>query len=323
MPCDSIPIGLHNALESGNCVLFVGSGIGRHAFDRTGCETPNAASLVTELIAHFDLGVSPTTPLAKVARLVELRKGRIELQSFLSQRLRDLEPDATLRWLTTLTWKSIFTTNYDRALERAYELNPQPHQTPLPISLTAALVPHDPRFQVPIYHVHGSLYDTPQQHLVITPEDYARFRERRHMLFEQLKYNIATSPILYLGYSHNDSDWQLIMTELAEDFQPSSPPPSYRVAPSTDPVDRELLAAQGITTLDCDLVAFVAAASGALGEVSVDPRRLSELGRNVPPDLHDAFEANPAATLRLLGSWQYVNQQEFHGAPNLREFTVH
>jgi len=87
-----------------------------------------------------------------------LRKGRAELQGFLTKRLGALELDAHVQALLRQGWAAIFTTNYDRVIERAYELLADPPQTPVPISATSQLVETDPRFEVPVYHVHGSLF---------------------------------------------------------------------------------------------------------------------------------------------------------------------
>jgi hypothetical protein len=39
------------------------------------------------------------------------------------------------RWLACFRWRAIFTTNYDRAIERAYDLNPDQPQNPVSMYL--------------------------------------------------------------------------------------------------------------------------------------------------------------------------------------------
>jgi tetratricopeptide (TPR) repeat protein len=319
---DDLPLPLRTAIESGNCVLFLGAGIGAHARDAEGNPAPDATTLARELAAHFSIEAEgeDQPDLAKIAQIVELRKGRAELQAFLAERLASLQPDETLRWLFTLTWKAIFTTNYDRLIERSYELIADSPQTPVTISASSEMVSYDPRFEVPVYHLHGSLFVAGTSHILITQEDYARFREQRRMLFELLKYNFATTPMLYIGYSQRDPNWRMVLTELRAEFSPSAPPDSYRVAPQTDPLDKEIFRAQGIHTLDLTLERFSAVTTASLGAIRVDPRRLTQLQDSVPSDLHKSFDQSPAAVARLLNAWTYVNQAPFEEAPNVRAY---
>lgn len=313
----SIPLPLRTALESGNCVLFLGAGVGFHMRSKSGNTLPTGPVLAEELSAH--VGLDPVLKdLPKASQVFELRKSRDALTEFLKKRLADAEPDEAIEWLTTLRWKAIYTTNYDRGIERAYEKNPCPPQIPVTISSSSQLREYDPRLEVPIYHLHGTLFGDATE-IVITRSDYSRFRQRRRMLFEQLKTHFATSVFLYVGYSNNDPNWELVLEEVVEEFQPSAPPQSYRVAP-TDPVDAELLRSRNVHTIDTDFATFALSAQVLLSEEHIDPDRLTALGARVPSDLEKHFEANPAAIARLLASWEYVNQAPFDAAPNTDDF---
>jgi len=174
-----IPLGLRRALESGDCVLFIGAGIGGHLIDKQGNKAPNAINLAKEMAASFGIDTRGKYDLAKLAKVVELRKGRPELITFLNKRLSNLEPDEYLKWLFTLRWRAIFTTNYDRGIQRAYELIASPPQKCITISSTPEIVRYNPIFEVPIYHLHGSLFESKDQYILITEDDYVRFRLRR------------------------------------------------------------------------------------------------------------------------------------------------
>src|SRR5688500_4232425 len=49
------PLGLRHALEAGECVLFLGAGIGGHLRDRSGNPTPDAATLASEIAQYFSI----------------------------------------------------------------------------------------------------------------------------------------------------------------------------------------------------------------------------------------------------------------------------
>lgn len=157
-------------------------------------------------------------------------------------------------------------------------------------------------------------------HILITEDDYSTFRERRKMLFDILKIECATAPILYIGYSHQDPNWKIVQAELRSEFLPSEPPPSFRVSPGTTPLDKELLAARGVTALDGTLEEFRAVVVDTLGPIRVEPYRLDQLELAIPPDLRDAFRDSPPAVARLLASWEYVNQAPFNETPNVGAF---
>lgn len=282
-------------------------------------DIPAGNELALELCEQFKLGIE-SEDLAKVARLIELRKSRTDLEAFLSKRLGGAEPAAFLNWLPKMKWRAIFTTNYDHGIERAYARCSKPMQTAISISTTSEVTAFDPRFEVPIYHIHGKIQDESSGPIVITGEDYSRFAQRRSMLFDTLKRECATSTFLYVGYKNADPDWRHLYTELKEQFEPNTLPRSYRVDPYTDEVDREILRADGLETISESFERFVEAAETELSRTEIDSGRLDRVRRTVPSQLADIFEQNPAAVARLLASWIFVNQAPFEEIPNAKPF---
>lgn len=314
----TIPLGLKSAIESGNCVLFIGAGIGHDMVDENGAKVPDGAQMAKDLCTHFKIATD-SDDLAKVSQIVSLRKSREDLDAYLRRRLAKIEPNEHVRWLTTNRWKAIYTTNYDFGIERAYELNPSPLQTPIPISATEDMTEYDSRFQVPIYHIHGALFGE-HQTIVVTQDDYTIFRERRRMLFESLKIHFATSTFLYIGYSHRDPNWALVWHELASEFGATKLPISYRVALSTDEIDAEIQRAKGLESVSCYFNDFATLAKNELTAATVEADQLQQFARSVPKDLLPALDRNPAAVMRLLSSWEYVNQAPFDEVPNTDAF---
>jgi tetratricopeptide (TPR) repeat protein len=315
-----IPLGLRQALEAGECVLFLGAGIGWHLW-RDGVHAPVGTALAKELADNFRIDAGPSPSLAKVSQVVEIRKGgRTELETFLKKRLCGLQPDDALRWICSVRWKAIYTTNYDDGIELAYGQAATPPQTPVPIASTSELTAFDRRFQVPIYYLHGKLCGPDKPRIVITESDYAEFRKQRQMMFEVLKVEFATSTFLYIGYSNEDPNWKMVLDELRSEFFPSQLPPSFRVAPSTDALDEEILRSKNIETIAATFDAFQRSAAVALAGTKVPADALSRIQASIPTELLEAFDRNPAAVARLLNSWEYVNQVPFGSAPNVRDF---
>jgi tetratricopeptide (TPR) repeat protein len=318
LPAVEIPLPLRHALELGESVLFIGAGIGKHLHRPNGKGLPDAEGLARDIATHFSIDTT-SDDLAKVAELVQIRGRKNDLDDFIRKQFAELTPDDTVKWLCSRRWRAIFTTNYDRGLERGYELLSDAPQQPISISRTADLVHICLDFEVPVYHIHGTVFGE-KQHIVISQSDYSNFREQRRMLFELLKKDLATSTFLYIGYSNRDPNWNLLLNEITEEFLPSKLPRSYRVVPDTDRDDAEILKAKGIESINASLEQFVAATAAQLEQFHVDDGRLKVLQSTVPAHLLDAFAKNPAPVVRLISSWQYVNQAPFTLSPNTHTF---
>lgn len=317
---EELPLGLRHALEAGECVLFIGAGIGRYYSDSDGNKFPDGAELAELLATHFSIDViDGKYDLTKISKIVELRTGRKEMLAFLKSKLLDIIPDENVRWLCSLKWKAIFTTNYDRGIQTAYDLSNPVSQNPKTFITTSDLEPYNPLFDVPIYHLHGAIFDTSKQDIIITDDDYSKFKEKRRMLFELLKKEFITSTIIYIGYSNRDPNWNMVLREIESEFYPSQMPTSYRIAPGTDPIDVEILKAKNIINLNYKYDEFVSIASASLEKLD-DNNLLEKFHSKIPADLSPAFVKNPAALTRFLNSWEYVNQADFSSPPNLKIF---
>jgi tetratricopeptide (TPR) repeat protein/cold shock CspA family protein len=319
-PVTKLPLGLRQALERGDCVLFLGAGIGYHYARPDGKPAPDGKELVDELIRHFKLNIDPTD-LPRVAQLAEIRSSRAELDALIKKIFANLEPDEHIKWLTTFRWRSIFTTNYDMGLERAYKLNGNPPQNPISIAVTADLRYTDTYVDVPVFHLHGTPYNPCPSPIVITQADYTRYRENRGMVWDRLKNDCATSTILYIGYSGRDPNWQLIVEEMAQEFLPSQPPTAYRIDPFADTIDIELhKEVRRVETLVMSLPDFHALVQEEIGDYRPAPDTLNSYRNKVPQHLRADYDKSPAPMLRLLESWNYVNGESVTQEPNTKEF---
>jgi len=315
-----IPLGLRRAFETQDCVLFVGAGVGCYFKTPQGKCAPNGRELCKSLSDHFGVDFQGNCNLPQVSEIVELRKGRKELETFIHKQLCDLSPDQTFRWITSIRWKAIYTTNYDNCIERAYKLTPKPIQNPVSFSITSDVRSFQPIIDVPIYHIHGYFFSDQNPNIIVTRSDYAKFKERRRMLFESLKRELATSTFLYIGYGNADPNWETLLEETLQEFFPSTLPQSYRVDPFADPLDVEILQSKNIMTLKCPFDEFVSSVSTFTDSLDTAPDVLSNLKKQVPLDLQPNFESAPIPLSRLLASWEYVNQAQFNETSNLFSF---
>ena len=61
-----IPLGLKHAVESGECVLFLGAGMGHYLLDSTGKPAPDGKTLAKELAENFSIEAKGDYSLSKI-----------------------------------------------------------------------------------------------------------------------------------------------------------------------------------------------------------------------------------------------------------------
>lgn len=168
----SIPFELKQVIESGNAILFVGAGIGFNMKSNTGKHAPTGSQLAEILSLQFDVPSSGITDLAKISQFIVAQKGgKQELNTFLRDFLDDFGPDEFMLWIPTIRWKAIFTTNYDRCIQKAYDNCSEPAQQYITVTHLSGLPAHVPFQEVPIIHLHGSLFSDRSPDILITQQD--------------------------------------------------------------------------------------------------------------------------------------------------------
>jgi len=80
------------------------------------------------------------------------------------------------------------------------------------------------------------------------------------------------------------------------------------------------MSAKNIDTINATIADFSDTIAAELPIDAGISDRLAKLKVNISPDFLDAFEQNPAPVVRLLSSWEYVNDANFAGVPNIHNF---
>ncbi|MGG4399800.1 SIR2 family protein [Paenibacillus amylolyticus] len=304
-----IPFPLKQALENGSCVLFIGAGLGYHMYDTNGNPIPDATKLAELLGDKFNVPSDGKHDLMKISQYVEvIKKGRTELVSFIQECLVDATPDQYMMWIPTIKWRAIFTTNYDSTIQQAYNLHEAPRQEYVTITRSTGIKHFSSDLEVPIYHLHGALFESASPDIIVTQHDYVKYKDQRKMMFERLKYHMAASCVLYIGYSNNDSNWNMVLSDIEEEFFPDSPPTSYRVDPYTSELDVEILKARNLITIPQKFDDFVIDATVQIDNNFNRNADIEGIESKIPKKFMMNFKENPVSVLRLLSSWEYVNE---------------
>jgi len=120
-------------------------------------------------------------------------------------------------------------------------------------------------------------------------------------------------------YSNKDPNWNILITELKDEFAPKNIPNYFRVAPNTNILEKTVLEASSVSTVDSDLTDFVKSLQSTLSEHDYTDD-IDKYREDIPSDFHTQFDEYPAAVLRLMHSWSYINQAPFDENENTKNF---
>jgi hypothetical protein len=184
------------------------------------------------------------------AQLFRQRVGEERYQAFLRNQFETRPEDAanltpSHQALVELPVSEIFTTNYDRLIELAYERWGQD----LAISSTpeAFLAQRAERPARHLIKLHGDI-DEPKT-IVLTRDDYARSRLARAEMFRHLAQEARFSSFLFVGFSLHDPTFNLIRDD-ARMVMGDSLPKSYLVQQERDPVMARFLEDLGVHVIE-------------------------------------------------------------------------
>jgi hypothetical protein len=238
-----IPPPLVEAILAGDCVAFVGAGFSAAAglppWDRLLEDLAAAAQLTRDERARFDALLQRRTghTLDQAAQLLEDRLQRGAMVRLLVDKLATPSPPEVMRrrlWLLQrIPFRAILTTNFDPLL---------PGKVAGPAAYFEVLRPSahrwwedtfwDEKRWPPAVQLHGSLAAKPPTDIVLTWRDYRRrlYQDSAYMTF--LRATLATTTVLYLGFSFEDAYLNELRSEVLAMLAHGAekPPLAYAVA---------------------------------------------------------------------------------------------
>jgi hypothetical protein len=213
---------------------------------------PSGAELAAQLAGEVHYPDPDDRDLMRIAQYVHSVLGWKPLYKYVRAPLDALSPPtalhmflarlaATLRTLD-VPRQVILTTNYDDALERAFDAVGEPYDliwyeaqserpdwgrfihavspTPVPILLPNQYVDLDPDERTVIVKLHGAMVraDPARDSYVITEDDYIRYLTRSDIAAQLpavLRQRITERHLLFLGYSMRDWNLRVVLERLA------------------------------------------------------------------------------------------------------------
>jgi hypothetical protein len=257
-------IPLANAIRERNAVLFVGAGVSMSV------GLPSWEKLIQRMASELGLAgdlVNQRGRFQTLAEYYRIEHGSIgPLRSWMDRHwtiTRDKIRKSELhRLIVALDFPVVYTTNYDRNLEVAFEIHGREY-----VKVANARDVSKARRDVAcIVKFHGDFDD--DSSLVLTETDYLDRLSFDSPLDVRFRSDALGSTVLFVGYSLSDLNIRLLLHRLWQTWNRSGyeadRPPSFIFMARRDPVEEAVLGRWGITVLagddedpENDLVSFL------------------------------------------------------------------
>ena len=203
---------IEQKILDGQAVLFLGAGASYNCSNLSGTRIGFTGWELLEKICNKFLGGFQEGITLDVASTLAIEiAGRANFDQFLKELVGDFEPTDEHELLTKFNWKSIFTTNYDEAVEKAY-LN---HRRNTKQKIEKIICDNDALQQaysstdkLPLIKVHGCItrLNDNSLPLIISRTDYRFHLQNRSGLFQSLKESLSNDLVIFYGYGLNDQN---------------------------------------------------------------------------------------------------------------------
>ncbi|PAX09015.1 SIR2 family protein [Sphingomonas lenta] len=234
-------------------VLFAGAGLSAQL------DLPTWSGLMAHMARELgydpDVLIRPGADYLQIAEYYRLEKGRLgPLRSWMdrSWHVEDdrLRSSRVHNQIVDLDFPFIYTTNYDRNIERAFDLRGKKYSkivAMLDVAEAQAELPHIVKF-------HGDFDD--DESLVLTESDYFERLDFDTLLDVKFHADVLGRSILFVGYSISDLNLRLLLFRLQRLWKRSGQaerrPKSYIFLMRPDPVQESVFASRGLTPLIYD-----------------------------------------------------------------------
>ena len=194
------------SIKRGKAALFIGSGLSRPA------GYMGWKDILRDCAEEIGLCVDKERDLIALAQFyVTQNKQRTKITNTVKNFFSDKNGVPTLNHLllAELPITSVWTTNYDRLIERTYE---QRNTTYTILTDDKSYRNFDDCAKITIHKIHGDVLTADD--VIITRDDYESFANNHDIVLAELKGEMCSRSFLFLGYSFSDTDIQHILTQI-------------------------------------------------------------------------------------------------------------
>src|SRR5262249_12180487 len=186
---------LATGIKTDKTSLFLGAGASIASGGPTG---PGLASLLWKKLATDE---EPSNDLMEVCSILENRLGRRPLAEAVRDILAPLRPAGGTLTIPNLKWRSLYTTNFDPLIERAYARSG--------VQLTTVRSNYEyasaERADAVLFKIHGDISQDEsfgdKGRMILTERDYEEHKQYREAIFARLAADLFGGDVIFVGYS--------------------------------------------------------------------------------------------------------------------------
>lgn len=202
------------ALHEGVGAVFVGAGVSMAA------GYPSWSALLREIGDELGIRSSDIHDLAALAQWhIQESGGATRVRNVIKQEIgKDRDIPETANILARLPVRHIWTTNYDRLIERAFAAIGRPIDA---VSGSKDLSLKATPGAARLYKMHGSVDRLDD--IVISTDDYELYRSRRGAFLPLLQAHLSSMSMLFIGLSLSDPNIRHVLSLIRESFTEAPP----------------------------------------------------------------------------------------------------
>lgn len=296
-----LPTTLLDAIESGNAILFLGAGASFGAMHPSGNKIPSAQEL-SDMLANKYLDSSYLgSHLTYTSELAVSQSDLFKVQKFISDLIEPFKPADFHKIIPTFRWRSIYTTNYDLIIERAYDQVSDRIQDLIPVyKNTRVHNIYKTDNSLPYYKIHGCLTNINDRDLplILTPDQYISHKLNRDRLFIRLLEECHDFTFIFVGYSFADIEIRTILQMM--DQEKEGKPRYYMVGPKIKDAEAAFWEGRKISSIKMSFKDFIITIDQ---KISKQNRILSKAIPVTAHPIHTQFvvninEVRPSASLQ-------------------------
>lgn len=255
-----IPAPLIEAIQNGSAILFLGSGASIGATHPEAQKIPTTKELKQILCEKFLTERFLDRTLAEICQFCESEVGRMQFQQHIFEIFKDFGPNTFHKLIPQFRWHAIITTNFDLIVERAYQQANQKLQELIPfykdnMQIEAEMKKSSQPLQYLKLHGCISQINDESIPLILTQEQYTKYRNSRTRIFGRLEDWAQECPIIFCGYSISDPNVRMIFKNMFDD--PIARHTYYVVQPSIESIEENYWIKNKIHPLKCSFEKFL------------------------------------------------------------------
>jgi hypothetical protein len=207
------------SLAEETAAIFVGAGVS------IGAGYPSWKHLLHDIGEELGVSSDDVSDLAALAQWhIRRSSGATRIRQVIRNEIGGERPvPETLDIIARLPVRHLWTTNYDRLIERAFSALGRPLD---PISAAADLSLKPRAGAARLYKMHGSVDRLDD--VVISTDDYELFRSKRGAFLPLLQAHLSSLSMLFVGLSFTDPNVRHVLSLIRETFT-ETPPEHFAV----------------------------------------------------------------------------------------------